>query len=161
MGQDTFLKIEGIKGDVTDAKFSGCIEISSFSFDISNIEDALLKTDERLEGATIGSVSISKKVDKSSANLIKASCENADLGTSNIYFCRPKGAFGSSSGLEAFMTFTLESTSIESYNINGGSGYPTESLSLQFSSLEWDIKDEKGQTAGSGKYTRPESKLEG
>lgn len=158
MGQNTFLKLEGIKGSVTDANYDDCIEISSFSFNVSNMEDALLKTDERLEGATVSAISVSKKLDRSSASLLKAACENTDLGTSYVYFCRPKGALGTSSGLETYITFTMENTSIENFDFSG-SGYPAETLTLQFTSLDWDIKDETGASIGSGKYTRPESKL--
>ena len=161
MGQNAFLKLDGIKGNVKDTGFKDCIEISNFSFHVSNKEDALLKTEERLEGATIGSISISKKIDKSSSKLIETACKNEDLGTSYVYFCRPKCDLNSTTGLEAYMTFTMESTSIENYNLNGGAGYPTETLSLQFTSLAWDLKDEDGKSVGSGKYVRPDSKLEG
>ena len=149
MGQDAFLKFKDIKGDVTDANHADEIEISSFSFSVSNIEDALLKEEERLEGATVGGISISKKVDRASPKLLAAACGSTDLGESVVYFCRPKGTLGTSSGLETYMTFTLSSTSIQDYSLNGGSGYPTENLTLQFVKLEWELKDEKGGVVSS------------
>ena len=162
MGQDVFLKLGKIDGDASDKKHSDYIEITSFSLSVSNKEDALLKTDERKEGATIEAISFSKKFDKSTSKILDLACKNDPLdGECTVHFCRPGGQLVASSGLSDYLVFTLTDASVESYSFSGGGGFPTENFTLQFSKLEWEQKDENGTRTGGGAYVRPDSKTTG
>lgn len=157
MGQDAFLKLKDIKGDATDANHKDEIEINSFSLSagISEAWDQKSEEGERLKVSKIEAISISKKFDRASAKLLDAASKNSPLETSYIYFCRPSGDLGTSSGLETYMTFTLFGTNIDSYSLNGGGGYPTESFTLRFSKIKWQLKDSSGGTAGEGEWSQP------
>lgn len=162
MGQDAFLKLGNIKGDCEDAKHKDCIEITSFNLSVSNKEDALLKTEEIMEGATVDGISFSKRVDGASSKMLDIACKNAPIeGECVIYLCRPGGQLVASSGLHDYVTFTLTDASIESYSLSAGSGYPTENFTLQFQKIEWSFTKNDGSSGGRGSYSRPASKVGG
>ncbi len=156
MGQDIFLELKGIEGDADDAGHAGHIEVSSFSFNVSSKVDARSTTGEQgHQGTDVSSISFSKKVDKSTAKLLDYACKRKPIeGGCFVRFCRPGGQLVASNGLKDYLTFELKDVFIESYSLNGGGGYPTESFTLQFGVIEWTLKNEKGVQVGGDQYDR-------
>lgn len=163
MGQDVFLELgaSGLKGDATDAKHDGQIEVTSFGLSVNNRQDKVQTEGERkaFKAATIEGISISKKLDQSSWKLLQLSLEtDAMEKPCKIHFCKPSGSLTTSRGLSKYMEFTLTNASIQNYTLNAGGGYPTESFTLQFKVLEWEQYDEGGTRIGGDKYERPVGK---
>ena len=133
MPHSAFLKIQDkvkISGDSTDSKHSGWIDISSFSFNISNSEDTLKEKDEESEGSTVSPISVSKKMDSASSPLAKAACKRSELGTVYVDLCYAKG------GQTTFMEYTLKNAKIEEYSVSAGDSYPTEDIVIKYTYIK-------------------------
>src|SRR4030042_5438875 len=73
MAFDAFLKIDGIKGESTDSKHKGEIQLQSFGWGVSNSAGGLSAAGGRGAGkASPSSFAIMKKQDVASASLFQA-----------------------------------------------------------------------------------------
>lgn len=156
--RDAFLKVAGMTGQVVDQKHLGWIDITDFKFDISREEDGVATMQERLEGAKVSNVSVTKFLDRTSPLFAKAACGNPMSFSSANVALACSGSVGSlppsSMGLSTFMLYTFKNVAIKKYEVKAGDGYPTEDIDFGFSSLEqryifgnithrWSISDNK------------------
>jgi type VI secretion system secreted protein Hcp len=142
-----YMQYEGIKGSVTEKGHVDWIELESCQVGANrHIETATGKGKNRSAGApSLSEIVGSKTLCKASVNLFKASLSGEGKKVV-IDFCRTEG-----DKVEKYLTITLENALISSYSISGhgGSGTPMESLSLNYTKIEYamvnrDAKDKSG-----------------
>ena len=137
---DAFLKIDGIEGESQDAKHKGEIHLESFSW-----SERQMGTSGHGGGAGAGKVAmqdfhLAKKVDKSSPRLMLA-CADGDHIKTAVVTVRKAGK-----DQQPFLKFTLSDVLISGYSIDGagaGGHVPMEQLSLNFSRIEKEYKEQK------------------
>ncbi len=88
----TFLKLDGFTGPVTDKHHKGDIEISSFSFGVSNIANIGSQSSGAGAGkATFNAFKITKTVDKASPLLFNAAVSGKHIKWGELLFARKAG----------------------------------------------------------------------
>ena len=136
---DCFLKIDGIEGESKDAKHKGSIEISGWSWGA-----AQTGTSSSGGGGGAGKVAIqdahfSMSVSKASPKLMLA-CASGDHIKQAVLTCRKAGK-----DQQEYLKYTFSDVLVSSFQTNGasGGGTPTESLSLNFSKIEIEYKEQQ------------------
>src|SRR6516165_9679323 len=136
---DCFLKIDGIEGESKDTKHKGSIEISGWSWGA-----AQTGTSSHGGGAGAGKVAMqdahfSMSVSKASPKLMLA-CATGDHIKQAVLTCRKAGT-----DQQEYLKYTFSDVLVSSFQTNGasGGGTPTESLSLNFSKIEIEYKEQQ------------------
>ncbi len=133
---DYFLKIEGIKGESTDQQHKDWIDIQSFSWGVSNAVDGTGGTTGR---STPSPLVISKPIDKSSPLLFLSACVGEKVPSITLQLLRA----GGDGGQEVYYTIVMHDvlvTSMQSGGSSGGDSVPTESISFNYSKIEFEYK---------------------
>jgi type VI secretion system secreted protein Hcp len=135
MAVDSFLKIDGIQGESTDAKHKDEINVLSWSW------GETLATAAGPAGGT-GKVSMqdfrfSKAVDKASPKLMLA-CASGQQIKDAVLSCRKAG------GSQDFLTITLTEVAVSSYEVtNGAAVDPADQFVLHFAKIQFDYVQQK------------------
>jgi type VI secretion system secreted protein Hcp len=142
MAVDMFLMLDGIKGESTDSKHKGEIDIESFSWGLSQTGSGHRGGGSGAGKVDVTDISISKVVDKSSASLMLA-CANGKHIPKGKITVRKAGE----NPLE-YLTVDLENILVSSYQTSGANtgDVPTESIALNFVKvkLEYWTQTDKG-----------------
>jgi type VI secretion system secreted protein Hcp len=152
MATNIYLKIESpeVKGESTDSKHAGQIEILSWSHGFSQPTSPVRSTagSGTVERANHQDLSFSKYIDIASTDILKHCWAGQHFG--KMTFTQYRSA-GVNEEVE-FMTVELEDVVISSYSIGAGGGdLPVESISLAYGKVtyKYDPADEKtGKKAG-------------
>ena len=131
MAVDMFMKIEGIEGE----KPLGEIEIESFSWGLSQSGAAAATG-----GAGAGKVQFqgfhfTSAASKASPKLFLACATGQHLKEATLS-CRKSGG----DQVQTFMVVKMNDVLISSYQTSGGGEQPTESVSLNFTKIEFSYK---------------------
>ncbi|MBM3994739.1 MAG: type VI secretion system tube protein Hcp [Planctomycetes bacterium] len=137
---DYFLKIEGIPGESTDAKHKAEIDVESWSWGETNAG-----THVGGGGGGAGKVIMQDfhfvmKVNKASPKLFLA-CASGQHIPKAVLVCRKAGT-----EQQEFLTITMTDLLVSSYQTGGSAGssvVPTDQISLNFSKIEWEYKEQK------------------
>jgi len=137
---DYFLKITDVKGESTDSKHSGEIELESWSLGASN--SASFSSGG---GGGSGKVSLQdlhfvKKYDQGSVPLF-VGCATGKHFASAVMVCRKAGG-----NQEEFLKVTMTDVLVSSYQSGGSGGsdiLPMDQISLAFSKIEFAYKAQK------------------
>jgi len=141
MAFDTYLLVDGIKGEATGLKEA--IEVFSFSWGASNP----VNVGPHSGGMTAGRVSISsfnimKKTDATSSALFLHCCNGQHIAKAVVHMRKQTGK----GGQQDFLIYTFEEVMVESIQWSGSSGgddTPTESVSLAFAKVHIEYKKQK------------------
>ena len=144
---DYFLKIDGIQGESTDKVHKGEIQVESFSFGEMQSGSA-----SHGSGGGAGKVQMQdfhfvKKLDKASPSLFLACAVGQHIKKAEL-FCRKAGG-----KQEEFLKVTLSDLIVSSYQTGGSGGsdiIPLDQVSLNFSKLEMEYKEQKADGAVAG-----------
>ncbi len=146
-----FLQLGKIEGESTVDKFEKQIEVHSFSHGFSQPTSPLPSS---MGGGTTSRayhnyLTFSKHCDKSSPNIMKALWQGKTFdGTSEkvIFTCTR----ADEQKPVDYLVITLKNVIIASYEINGGGDIPSETFSLNYSSIEYKYvqQDKKGGIKG-------------
>ena len=149
MAADYFLKLDPkVEGESGDSKHKGEIELESWSFGVSNSSSALQGGGAGSGKSVPGDLVATKKNDKSSPRLAQA-VAMGDHFKSAILTVRKAGGTQ-----QEYLTITLSDVFISSFQAGGsGNGLPMESLSLNYSKMVQEYKEQKadGTLGGSVK----------
>jgi type VI secretion system secreted protein Hcp len=143
---DTFMQIDGVEGEALDDKHKNWIELLSFSHGMTQ---PVSSTRSSAGGAATGRVdhgdfTITKYVDKASPKLYDAISTGKPFKKVKIECCRAGGS------QVKYFEITLEEVLISSISMSSGGGdVPTESVSLNYSKIEWVYTQQK-RADGSG-----------
>ena len=132
-----FMKYDGIDGDVTTAGHEKWIEIHSLQWGTNRGITMSTASGADREGSTpsLSEIVVTKDTDGASPNLLRASLglAPADEGkTVNIDFCKTD-----TSKPEPYLQFTLTNCLVSSYSLSSGGDRPTESVTLNFTKVEF------------------------
>ena len=135
---DYFLMLDGIKGESLDKLHRDAIEIHSFSLGVSN-SGTLVSGGGGAGKATFSDISVLKNLDKASP-LLYLHCAQGKHIPSATLFLRKSGE----NPLEYFV-IKLTDVIVSSVQTSGssGGGVPTESLSLNFRTIEFTYTPQK------------------
>jgi len=136
---DMFLKLDGIKGESMDDKHKDEIEISSLSWGASQSGSGGSMGGSGVGKVNLADIHITKTVDKASTSLFQKCCQGTHITKGTITIRR------SGEKPQDYETIDLTEVFISSWSQSAadGSGLPTESVSLNFSKIEFDYKAQK------------------
>lgn len=140
MASDYLLEIDGIKGESSDSKHKGTIEIDSFSWGATN-------SGSHASGGGGGSGKVSfqdlhftTSVNKASP-LLMLSCATGKHIKKAVLFVRKAGG-----DQQDYYKVTMEDLLVSSYQSGGhagGNAIPTDQFSLNFTKIEFAYKPQK------------------
>jgi len=144
MAFDTYLQLEPIKGESTDDKHKGWLEVFSFSHGLSQQgSGAISGGSSRVAGKVdVQDFTITKRLDLSSPYLNKNCCNGKHLDKAVVEICKNTGQ------KEVFMKYTFENVVVSSINIGGGQGqeFPVETVSFSFGKVSWEYNQVDSKT---------------
>jgi len=146
MAIDAYLQLDGIKGESTEDQHKDWIEVLSFNHSITQPTSS---TRSSAGGATTGSsehgdITISKYVDLSSPKLSDAVSTGKAIKTATLDFLRQSG-----DSKVKYMQIKLTGIIISGLHATAGGDLPTESVSLNYGTIEWVYTQQK-RSDGSG-----------
>jgi type VI secretion system secreted protein Hcp len=122
-----------IKGDVTEAGHKNWIELNSFQFGVGRgiTSPTGAAADRESSAPSISEIVVTKATDSASPKLMDEALRGVGK-TVIIDFTRTdKGQ------LQVYMTYTLTNTMVSGFSVNSGGDRPSESVSLNFTKIEF------------------------
>jgi len=130
-----YIKYGDIKGDVTAEGHENWIEVNSFQWGVGRgiSSPTGASADRESSAPSISEITVTKAQDVATTNILDAALQGEGVEV-KIDFCKTdKGK------LETYMTYTLTNTLISGYSISSGGDRPSESLSLNFTKVEYKL----------------------
>lgn len=136
MASDMFLKLDGIEGESTDSKHKGEIEVRSWSWAETNAATGASGGGRGAGKVSMSDLVITKDVDKSTPKLALACATGEHISQATLTVRRAGGE------QQEYFEITLTDCLVTSYQMSGadGGGVPSESLSLNYTKIEWQYK---------------------
>lgn len=132
-GDPIFMQYGAIQGDVTAQGYAHFIELSSFQWGVSRAISSIASGADRESAVpSVGEIKITKSLDSSSPYLFKEAL-NGQGQTAVIDFLKT----GGSGQLQVYLQITLTNTLVSGFSTSSGGDRPTESLSLNFTKIEY------------------------
>ncbi len=134
MASDTFLEIDGIAGESSDADHKNWIEILSYNWGVSQSASGTASSSGggSTQRADFQDLSIVKELDSSSPLINKACWGGTHIAKVVLQLNRAAG-----DARQKYMEYTLQNVIISSVSIGGGGGgVPTESVTFNYGKLE-------------------------
>jgi len=147
MAIDMFLKLGDIKGESRDSAHKEEIDIQTFQWGMSQSGSMHLGGGGGSGKVSIGNLSLSKALDKSSPNLMMACSSGKHYPEATLTVRKA----GGSSPVE-YMIITLKEVMVASYNTDAGSSDETlkENIALNFAKVEVSYQPQKADGSKEG-----------
>lgn len=140
-----YMNYNDIKGDATADGHEGWIELNSFQWGVGRGISSPTggSADRESSAPSVSEITVSKATDNASPKLLNEALQGEGVKVV-IDFCKTD-----KSKLEVYMTYTLTDSMVSGYSLSSGGDRPTESLSLNFTKIEYknipqSIKGETG-----------------
>lgn len=148
MAVDQFLELDGIPGESVDKVHSGKIDILAWSWGLSQSGTTHVGTGSGAGKVSVNDISITKHVDKSTPNLIKAACSGKHIAKGKVIVRKA----GGDSAVE-YVVIELENIMVSSVSAGGSGGEEslTENVSLNFGKFKYVYTPQSSSGGGSGK----------
>jgi type VI secretion system secreted protein Hcp len=138
MASDFLLEIEGIKGESSDKKHPGTIEVDSFSWGVSNAGSHAAGGGGGAGKASFSDINFSTHVNKSSPELMQH-CATGKHIKKAVLFVRKQGT-----EQQEYYVINFSDLLVSSYQSGGGGGnVPVDSFSLNFAKIEFSYSPQK------------------
>jgi len=141
-----YMNYDGIKGDVTEDGHTDWIELSSLQFGVGRAIGGTASGAAKGREASLCNVSeitVTKPSDSSSQDLMREAMIGAVPGKTVKFEFVTTGAGDKA---DTYTKFTLDECMISGYSISSGGDRPMESLSLNFTKIEYQMM--QGKTGG-------------
>lgn len=129
-----YVKMEGVKGDVTAEGYADHMEVNSLQWGVGRGIGSPLggSKDREASAPSISEVVLTKVMDQSSTQLLRDSLwgEGKKVEIKLVKTDKDK--------LEIYAEYILEETMLSGYSISSGGDRPTESISLNFTKFEFN-----------------------
>lgn len=122
-----------IKGDVTEEKHAGWIELNSVQWGVGRgvSSPTGASADRESSAPSVSEITVTKATDAASTKLLNEAYQGEGQKVV-IDFCKTdKG------NLEVYLTLTLTNTMVSAYSLSSGGDRPSESLALNFTKIEF------------------------
>lgn len=128
-----YMKYADIKGDVTEKGHKDWIELSSFQWGVGRGVSTPTGGAKNREASapSVSEIVVTKLADKATPDLAKEALQGKGKEV-EISFCKTEAGV-----LKEFMNYKLTNTLISGFSTSSGGGDPTESLSLNFTKVEF------------------------
>ena len=138
MAMDMFMKIGELKGESRDTKHPGEIDVLAWSWGLSNSGSAQVGSGAGAGKVNVQDVSFTKYLDKSSCDLMLATCNGKHFPTATLVV-RKSGEVP----LE-YLIITMTEVIITSISTGGSGGEDrlTENVTLNFAKVKVDYKEQ-------------------
>lgn len=149
MAFDAFLKIDGIKGESPDDKHKGEIQLLSYTFGSDQPASSQMGGGTGVGKVNMHDLSVTKQVDSSSPLLYLANWTGKHIASAVLSVRKAGGT------QQDYSIMTIKDIIISSVQNTGHSAgadaLPTESISLNFSEIKFEYKEQKpdGSMGGS------------
>ena len=133
----TYLKIEGINGNVQSKNHKEWIELKSLNFAINRHINTLPGQvyDRQLSRPSLSEIEVTKSIDNSSVLLFQASCSAKSIKTALIDLCQ------TNQSSNAYAQLKLENVIVTAYKLSDDSNRldkrPVEHIKLSFDAIEY------------------------
>ena len=137
-----YMKYDGIDGDVTSESHKGWIELNSFQWGVGRgIHQRTGRGADRESSApSVSEIVVTKNQDLATTKLLDEALHGEGKKVQIDFVKTDKGK------LETYLLYKLENVMVSGYSISGaGDGRPSESISLNFTKIEY-----KGTNMGVG-----------
>ena len=137
-----FLKLDGIDGESADSQHSGWIEVSSFSWGVSNSIAGSSTSGGGAGKASFQDLHFEQLFDKSSAQVALYCATGKHIANATLSV-RKSGADPTGKQSIDFLKIDLVDVLVSSFEVagaEGGDDRPTESVSLNFLKLEFQYQ---------------------
>jgi type VI secretion system secreted protein Hcp len=149
---DYFLKIDGITGESQDEKYSGHIEIETFSWGATNTGSAAHGTGQGSGKVHLQDLHITKLACKASPTLFQQCAQGKHIPNAQLIVRKA----GGDKPVE-YYTIKLKDVLISSFQDgghgSGGNTIPTEQLSINYSHIEFEYKPQNARGVAEGSVT--------
>jgi type VI secretion system secreted protein Hcp len=135
MAMEIFLQLAGITGESQKTGAVGQIEVFSFSNGASNHGSSGAGTGSGAGKVSLSEISIMKQLDSSTPNLFLACCQGTHIATGTMIVRESTGG----TNPQIYYQYDLTEVFINSIQWSGsegGSGKPSESVSMSFKSIQ-------------------------
>ena len=148
---DFFLKIDGIDGESQDDKLKNHIQVLSVSLGVSNLGTGGSNLGSGASKANVQDIHFTKPADKSSPNIFIHCCSGKHFPTATITMRKAAG-----DNKVDYLVYKLSEVFISSYNVSAheGGGIAQESLSLNFSTIEYNYTPQNADGTPGAKITK-------
>jgi type VI secretion system secreted protein Hcp len=128
-----YMKYDGIDGDVTAEGHAKWIELNSFQWGVGRgiSSPTGASADRESSAPSISEIVVTKAQDIATTKLLDEALQGEGKKVI-IDFCKTDGK-----KLETYMAYTLENVMISGYSVSSGGDRPSESLSLNFTKVEF------------------------
>lgn len=136
---DYFLKVDGAPGESMDKKHSGEIELISFGFGASQVGSASYGKGLGAGKVQMRDFSFVMKANKAGPKLFLACAQGTGIKTA-VLTCRKAGK-----DQQDYLKVTFTDLLVSSYSEDGAGGtdpIPIQSISLNFSKIEYEYKEQ-------------------
>jgi len=137
---DYFLKLDGIQGESQDSKHKNEIQIQSWSLQAANRGSASAGGGMGAGKVELGDVTFTKQIDKAGPKLFEYCCSGEPIKTATV-IARKAGK-----DQQEYLKITFHDSIVSSYSLGGSDGsdvHPTEQVSLNFTKIEFEYKEQK------------------
>jgi len=143
---DAFMMIDGIEGESQDSKHSKQIQVSSFQISVGTA------VSQHGGGQTVGKAQLSDLTfthlyDKSSPKLFVA-CATGAPAKKAVLTVRKAGK-----DQQDYLVVTMQDVIISQVSMSGSDGIPTESVSLNYTQINYEYKEQKADGSLGGAVT--------
>src|SRR5689334_6465911 len=144
MAVDMFIKIGDVKGESTDDKHKGAIEVLSWSLGATQSGTAGIGGGGGAGKVQLQDLTITKYIDKSSPTLFKMCCDGTHIKDALLTIRKAGG-----SALE-YVKITVEEAIVSSITTGGSGGQDrlTENVTLNFSRVKMEYTPQNAKGAG-------------
>ena len=138
-----------IKGDVTEEGHKDWIELSSFQWGVGRGISTPTggAADRESSAPSVSEITVSKSQDAASNKLLNEALQGEGKTVIIDFAKTDKGK------LEVYLTYTLTNCMISGYSVSSGGDRPSESLSLNFTKIEFKATPNKA----AGEQASPET----
>ena len=139
---DMFLKLDGIQGESTDEKHKDEIDIMSFGWVTTQGGSATTGSGTGAGKAQMNDLVVTKHVDRASPVLMSKHLSGVTLGTAVLTLRKAGG-----SPLD-YAVLTMSNCVVTKIEHGADDGGHTEKVSIQFSAIQYDYKQQKPDGSG-------------
>jgi len=137
MASDYLLEIDGVKGESSDKKHPGTIEIESFSWGATNSGSHAGGTGGGAGKVSFQDITFSCHVNKSSP-ILMLNCATGEHIKKAVLFVRKQGT-----DQQDYYKVTLSDLLVSSYQSGGAHGVPMDQFSLNFTKILFEYAPQK------------------